>query len=325
MFRGLAVALCLLGSSGCVASNYCNGTGEPLRFGYGINGPDFENEFQIEPCSCERVVLLSGRGVEVTSVRDLSGNVLAVDHTVHGPTVVYDGFELYENDQIVDMTVKFAITFRNESSEAVHVKPLPAAFRPQTLLEPGESREIITVRTGLAEFHASNADGTQELASCEAEIVDGLEIIWDSENLVWGVAPPPPADIVVELCNTDAQTNAPAVILVTADEDVLPEKNVIAGECRSVTVPTESPVTFEAWDNEAVLLLDTCTLADPSAGDQVTWNGFELTCVDVASTARSAGITTSEPDPIEETAVEALRLGNDLLRSLRREVGRWLD
>lgn len=346
MFRravGIVVVLQPLLFSGCISQTFCNGSHETVTFrveGHTRDPVYGTQEFVVGPCDCERA-LYSGQSILweriIYTVFDETGNTLhSFGPAAPGLTLTYDGITLVSSISIPDLTTKSRVTFRNESSSAVHMKPARSVFREQTLLEPAGVREIITIRVGTEDFHVYPSDVDpnnpgEPLAACTAEIVDGLEIIWDGTDLTCGVAPPPPppsTDVDIDLCNQDTQTNAVAVILVTADEEVLPEKNVIPGECRTVNVPTGAPVTFEAWDNEAVIILDECTLDDPSAGDQVVWDGFELTCVEVASAAavlEPIPDPMPEEDPFEEFAFEAVRLGNDLTRSARRQIRRLFD
>lgn len=337
------VALQLLCSSGCIGMTFCNGTGEPVVFHAELEGN--VSAYTVDSCSCRNILLLdSFQGTEpLVTVTDPSGNMLATNKDVgivikDGQYVTYNGFFVSPSDQSPDFSTKSTIVFRNLSSTDVYMTPLLSTLDvfetpPHTLVGPGEFRELITTITSTERFEVLvMPDGiNQQLATCSAQVVDGLEIIWDGTALTCGVTTPP-TDVDIELFNMGFFP----IPLVTLDEDAMIQAGadpfqffVFPGESRITTVAAGGPDVFRVLDHEVfTVVLDECTLQDPSAGDTVVWDGVELTCIEAASAAAALEPIPDpmpEEDPLEELAAEALRLGNDLSRSARRQVRRLFD
>ena len=319
---GLTLSVLLL-SSGCPSMTVCNATGETII----ANTAGVES--LIEPCECNTDVPAD---TDLT-ISDRSGNLLTnriflVDFDTF---VTFDGFEVIESDDAPDFSTKSTIVFRNNTLNSVDMIPQSESLvaGPHSLVPPGGSRELVTNRTGAADFVVGSLPETL-LDECSAEIVDGLEVVWDGRGLTCGIAPPPPcpAEVDIDLCNLDPFEFALPVFMFIKDEETANlETQVSKDACRTVSVPTGAPVTIVVRDIEDVVQLGECTLDEPDIGDAVFWDGTDVVCFQAAAATSAAlePISDPEPDPIDELTAGGWRLSNDLVRRARRQAGSVID
>ena len=271
----------LLSISGCSAVVVCNGTGETLNFE--IQDLITMRQLPVEPCTSERILYVANPiSVLFDRVRVFRQSlpITVKGFVVNGDVLVFDGMELYHTDSVPDMSEKQTILLCNESGEPAKILPSSGwlVSSDAWLIAAGETREFTTIRTGEYDFTVADIDA-DDPPLCTVELVDGNRVVWDGVELTCVADDPPGSTALIELRN-DSQVPNDTVFVVLQGQEPGDLDALNPGDSRFDEYPTGAPLTFEAFAQDLVTLLDDCILNDPTDGDQVIWDGVELICVD---------------------------------------------
>ena len=275
LFVGFAILCC----TGCATVFLCNGTGEPVFFETDLG------TFEVDPCECRQIYwpYTVFPEAKVFAARDSNGEAYFFDQRelLDASFWTYDGFSLFRGSGVApDLNSKITIFLRNQSNEAIFIRPDLTRLPSSTLIPPGESREFMTIKTGTESWVAYDSTG-ENLDSClHEDMSDGDEIIWDGITLQ--CVENPAGMAAIDICNDNPDPNGSTVIFVLQGGDPHIDGVIVnRGACDVLDVPLGTPATIEVYFIEGNIFLDDCTINDPTNGDSATWDGIEVTCIDL--------------------------------------------